>query len=68
MDDLEILQRILPLIIPIIVIQLALIVLALRDLLGREHLRGPRWMWVLIIVFLNLLGPILYFVLAREDE
>jgi len=68
MNDLDTLREIVPLLIPIFVIQVVLIVVALRDLMGRERLRGPRWLWVLIIIFANMLGPILYFVLAREDD
>lgn len=68
MTDLSTLRAILPLLIPLIIIQLILVIVALRDLMGRKRLKGPRWMWVIIIVFLNMLGPILYFVLAREDE
>lgn len=67
MNDFELLRAIWPLLIPIILIQLVLIGFALRDLMGRERLRGPRWMWVVVIVFLNLVGPVLYFVVGRED-
>ena len=47
-----------------------LIVFALRDLLRPErHVRGDsKLMWGLIIVFISLLGPILYFVVGREPE
>lgn len=68
MNDLETLREIFPLLIPVIIIQLILIVVALRDLMGRERVRGPRWVWVLVIVFVNLIGPIIYFVVARDDE
>ena len=57
----------LPLLLPLILIQLALITVALWDLSRQPALRGPRWMWVLIIVFINLVGPIAYFVLGREE-
>lgn len=68
MNDFETLWEILPLLIPVFIIQLILIVVALRDLMGRERVRGPRWLWVLIIVFVNLIGPVIYFVVARDDE
>ena len=29
---------------------------------------GPRWMWVLIIIFVNIIGPIIYFVAGRKEE
>lgn len=60
-------QEILPLLIPLFIIQIILIVVALRDLIPRTHTRGPKWLWVLIILFVNLIGPIIYFAIGRED-
>ena len=57
-----------PLIAPLVIIQLILVVTALLDLKKRPATRGPRWLWVLIILFVNLIGPILYFVVGREDD
>lgn len=62
------LKEFLPLLIPVLIIQLILIVVALLDWSKRETTRGPKWAWLLIILFVNLIGPILYFVVAREDE
>lgn len=56
-----------PLIIPIVLLQLGLMIAALVDLSKRERTRGPKWMWVLIIVLGELLGPILYFVIGKEE-
>lgn len=56
-----------PLLIPLVIIQLVLIAAALLDLRKQRATRGPRWMWVLIILFVNLIGPIIYFVLGREE-
>ena len=64
----EELRELIPLLIPILIIQLVLIVVALRDLSGRAATNGPRWMWVIIIIFLNMLGPILYFLVGREES
>lgn len=57
----------LPLLIPIFIIQLALIAFALVDLSRRENTRGPKWVWVLVIVFVNMIGPIIYFLLGRDE-
>ena len=57
----------LPYLIPILLLQLVLIVVALIDLARRERTRGPKWLWVLIILFVNLIGPIIYFVVGREE-
>ena len=60
-------QQILPFLIPILLLQLGLMAVALIDLARRERTRGPKWAWVLIIVCVNLIGPIIYFVLGREE-
>ena len=63
----EQIRTLLPFLIPILLLQLALIVVALLDLARRERTRGPKWLWVLIIVLVNLIGPIIYFVVGREE-
>jgi hypothetical protein len=49
------------------VIQLTLLVLALRDLRQRpsEQVRGPKAVWALVS-FVNFVGPISYFVFGRR--
>ncbi len=62
-------EQIIALLVPIIVIQLGLMIAALYDL-EREERRvrvGNKLVWVLIIVFINILGPIIYFVAGREE-
>lgn len=66
--DVSELREFLPFIIPVIVIELALLVAALIDLTRREHTRGPKWIWILVIVLFNFIGPIIYFVIGRKDE
>ena len=61
-------RELLPLIIPILIIQLVLIVVALSDLMQRTETNGPRWFWVIIIIFFNMLGPILYFLVGRKES
>ncbi|MGD2077171.1 MAG: PLD nuclease N-terminal domain-containing protein [Chloroflexota bacterium] len=67
-SELEELTRLIPLLIPVILIQIGLMVVALLDLIKREQTRGPKWVWVLVIVLLNLIGPIVYLVVGRQDE
>jgi len=57
----------LPFLIPVIVLQLALMVFALVDLIRRERTRGPKWLWAIIIVLGEVLGPILYLLFGREE-
>ncbi len=64
----EELIKYIPYLIPVVIVQLILLVVALLDLLKREKTRGPKWVWVLVILFVNLLGPIIYFVFGRDNE
>jgi Phospholipase_D-nuclease N-terminal len=63
------LEQIVALLAPIVVIQFGLLIAGLIDL-GRDERRvrgGNKLVWALIIVFVNLLGPVIYFVAGRED-
>jgi hypothetical protein len=62
--------QILALLAPVIVIQLGLMIAALYDLEKAERRvrGGSKLVWALVIVFLNIIGPILYFVAGREES
>ncbi|GLC90187.1 PLDc N-terminal domain-containing protein [Lysinibacillus piscis] len=53
---------------PLIVVQLVLMIVALIDLRRIHTTNGPKILWVLIILFANLLGPILYFIIGRKQS
>ena len=62
--------QILLLLTPVIVVELVLLVIALRDLLKPERrVRGDsKLMWGLIIVLISLFGPLLYLTVGRQEE
>ncbi len=57
-----------PFLVPVILIQLGLMVFALIDLARRPAANGPRWLWAIIIIFVNIIGPIVYFLIGRGEE
>jgi hypothetical protein len=59
----------LAILVPILVIQLGLLVFALYDLTrpARRVKGDSKVVWALVIIFLNIIGPILYFLVGRED-
>jgi heme/copper-type cytochrome/quinol oxidase subunit 4 len=63
-------EQIVLLIAPLIVIQLGLMIVALIDLEKDERRvrGGQKVVWALIIIFVNIVGPILYFVAGREES
>ncbi|APC47249.1 PLDc N-terminal domain-containing protein [Virgibacillus halodenitrificans] len=52
---------------PLIVIQGILLIIALIDLAKTAQTNGPKWLWFLIIFFINIIGPILYFLFGRRQ-
>ena len=62
-------EQIIALVAPIIVIQLGLMIAALLDLEkdDRRVRGGNKLVWVLVIVFINVIGPIVYFLAGREE-
>jgi hypothetical protein len=62
--------QILLLAVPIVILELALIIFALRDLLRPERrVRGDsKVMWGIIVVIFGIIGPVLYFLVGREVE
>lgn len=60
-------SKILPLLIPILIIQIGLQIYALIDLSRQEQVRGSKWLWVLIIILGEIVGPIVYFLFARRE-
>jgi 4-amino-4-deoxy-L-arabinose transferase-like glycosyltransferase len=68
MDLLGGLVDLLPLIIPIAILQVALMVVALVDAIRRPHTRGPKWAWLLVIMFVNIFGPIIYLLFGRGED
>lgn len=65
----ENIQEYLPFLIPIVVVQFALLGFALYHILTHEHYkRGNRTIWLVVtIVLMNFVGPILYFILGKEE-
>ncbi len=66
-NGLELIQKYLPLLIPVVLLQLGLMIAALVDVLRREKTKGPKWVWIIVVVVFNLLGPIAYFIFGRDE-
>jgi DMSO reductase anchor subunit len=65
--DLTPILKYLPLLIPLILLQLGLQIWALVDLARRETTNGPKWLWALIIIIGELVGPVIYFIAGRKE-
>ena len=60
----------LPFLIPLVIVQFALLGYTLYHILTHaQYKRGNRALWLIItLVFSSFVGPILYFILGKEDN
>jgi len=64
----ELISRLLPVLIPLAIVQLALIVAAMVHILKHEKYKtGNRLVWIIIVLAVNTVGPILYFIFGRSE-
>ncbi|MDD5604485.1 MAG: PLDc N-terminal domain-containing protein [Dehalococcoidales bacterium] len=68
-NEFAIIKEMLPFLIPLALVQLTLMVIAIIDLVRREHVTSNnKIIWVFIIIFINLIGPIIYLLFGRKDR
>ena len=63
------LKEFLPFLIPLIILQVALAIVALVHVLKHPNYRfGNKVMWVIIVLVFSIVGPVLYFTIGRGDD
>lgn len=62
-------NEMLPFLIPLVIAQMILLLITIRHILTHKHYkRGSRSFWIILsIVGMQFWGPILYFLLGKED-
>ncbi|HAA6476110.1 TPA_asm: negative regulator of sigma-Y activity [Listeria monocytogenes] len=56
------------LIIPVILLYLALLLTAIIDLTKNWNERKNSVIWLVVIIVINIFGPIAYFIFGRKEE
>ncbi|MEY8392932.1 hypothetical protein D3Z36_17070 [Lachnospiraceae bacterium] len=66
----DMITEMLPFLIPLIVVEFAFLGYTLWHILThKNYKRGNRTLWLIVtIVGMNFIGPILYFILGKEEE
>ena len=67
LKDIDI-MAVLPIILPVIAVGALLVFIAFIDLYRYRKTRKNVIVWTFIILFVNVLGPILYFVIGRKES
>lgn len=58
----------LPILIPLIILQLGLAIFAIVDVLKHPYYKfGNRTLWILVCALISLIGPIVYFAFGKGD-
>lgn len=59
----------LPILIPLAVLQLGLMITALVHILRHNTYKaGNRAVWIVVVLLVNYVGPVAYFIFGRSDE
>ena len=56
------------LIAPLLAVQVILAIVAIIDITRIHATNGPKWVWVLVALFINTIGPIIYFIFGRKTS
>ncbi|MBC1768112.1 PLDc_N domain-containing protein [Listeria welshimeri] len=56
------------LIIPVIILNLALLLTAIIDLARNWQTRKNPIIWLLVIIFINIFGPVIYLIFGRKED
>ena len=69
MKEMETVIQMLPYMVPLIVLEVVLLVVALVDLAKRKHVTGGnKIIWVLVTVCIHIIGPVTYLIAGRKEE
>ena len=59
----------LPILSPIILVQVVLALTALVHVLKHPHYRfGSKAVWILVVLFIQIIGPVVYFIFGKGEE
>ncbi|PIC64229.1 hypothetical protein CSV79_07840 [Sporosarcina sp. P13] len=68
-NDLDLLLEYLPFLIPLIILQVGLAIFSAIHVIRHPYYRfGNQVMWLLIVLFIQFIGPLVYFVFGRGDR
>jgi len=60
--------KFLPYLIPVIIIEYGLLIFAIVQLAKNEVRYMPKWGWILIVVFINIIGPIIFLLIGKKRD
>lgn len=69
MNNFDFFKENLPIFIPLVILELILMITAVRHVLKHPNYRfGNRAVWLLIVILIQIIGPAIYFVFGKEED
>ena len=69
MNNFDFFKENLPIFIPLVLLELILVIAAVQHVLKHPHYRfGNRAVWLLIVILIQIIGPVIYFVFGKEED
>lgn len=69
MNEISQLKEYLPFLIPIVILELALAITALVHVLKHPNYKfGNKVLWIIVVLLIQIIGPVVYFLFGRGDE
>ena len=62
----NIVRLVLMVVLPVVIIQLVLLITALVSLVKKQVPSGDKALWAVLIIFINIIGPIIYFAVGSN--
>lgn len=66
MYNITVINQYLPCFLALLALQIGLQVWAVIDLVYQDNIHGKKWIWVLVIMLGEALGPIIYFIFGKK--
>lgn len=69
MNNIDVFIEYLPFLIPLILLQVGLAIFSVVHIIRHPNYAfGTKPMWIIIVIFVNLIGPIIYFMFGKGDD
>lgn len=69
MNNIDLFIEYLPFLVPLMLLQFGLAIFSVVHIIRHPNYKfGTKPMWIIIVVFINFLGPIIYFMFGKGEE
>ena len=69
MNNFDFLKENMPIFLPLIILELILMLTAVRHVLTHKNYHfGNRALWLVVVIVIQIIGPVMYFFFGKADD